>query len=191
MIAITGTRVVLNSKGCCSPHVIVARVDDQCSAYEFRCGECNSRRGRLPDAVVEFLRDTWRVFGPPHAPIYLRGLTETEMKREDLFPSAYFNGTNVPKSKLLKILKAELESIKTPQGEGVSKLCLTFDGEQKKLLLNATNFDAIAAEFGEETDGWAGGEIEIYADKSRMGGKVVPCVRVRPTPPTKECEVKE
>jgi hypothetical protein len=33
--------------------------------------------------------------------------------------------------------------------------------------------------FGGETEDWIGKVIQLYADKTRFGHKVVPCVRVR------------
>ena len=53
---LTGIRVHHDSKLCCLPNAIVARVDNKCSAFELRCAECNSRICSLPKEVVSFLR---------------------------------------------------------------------------------------------------------------------------------------
>jgi hypothetical protein len=82
----------------------------------------------------------------------------------------------------LKIVAAKVETPKLPHGESEEKLTLTFEGEKKKLVINRTNFDVIAEALGDDTDNWLGETIQLYADKTRLGGKVVPCVRVRVPP---------
>jgi hypothetical protein len=49
----------------------------------------------------------------------------------------------------------------------------------KPLVCNLTNYDAIATLYGDETNGWAGQRIELFADRVRFGGKLVDSVRVR------------
>ena len=101
------------------------------------------------------------------------------MNREDIFPSRWFKASNFPQPRDLKIVAAKVETPKLPHGESEEKLTLTFEGEKKKLVINRTNFDVIAEAFGDDTDNWLGETIQLYADKTRFGGKVVPCVRVR------------
>ena len=50
----------------------------------------------------------------------------------------------------------------------------------KAFPLNVTNFDACAAICGADTDDWPGHVIVLYPTKTTMGGKIVPCVRIRP-----------
>ena len=65
------------------------------------------------------------------------------------------------------------------QGANEDKLVLGFVGQKKLLVVNRTNFDAIADLHGEDTDGWTGQRITLYPDTARVGGKSVACVRVR------------
>ena len=43
-----------------------------------------------------------------------------------------------------------------------------------------TNFDAVSEIVGDdETDNWPGHQVELYPDKTTMGGKPVDCIRIR------------
>jgi len=60
------------------------------------------------------------------------------------------------------------------------KLVARFTGKEKGLILNRTNADSIAELAGsEDTDDWQGHAIVLYPDKTKYGGKVVDCMRVR------------
>jgi hypothetical protein len=183
MTDITGTRVVLDRGWCCQPHMIVAR--RKRGGCELRCSECNSRKGRLSEMVAGFLQETWLAFGPPRAPIDLtrdqQGITI--MNREDVFPSRYFKAANLPQPRNLTIVAAKMEEMKSPDGgETQNRLVLHFRDEAKRLVVNAMNFDAIADIVGsDETKDWIDTSIQLYADKTRFGKKIVDCVRVRAT----------
>jgi len=180
MTDITGTRVVLNKGWCCQPHMIVAR--RKRGGFELRCSECNSRKGRLPETVAGFLQETWLAFGPPRAPMDLtRDRTGIIiMNREDVFPSRYFKAANLPRPRNVTIVAAKMEEMKSPDGgETQNRLVLHFSDEAKRLVVNATNFDVLAELFGGETEDWIGKTVQLYADKTRFGHKIVPCVRVR------------
>ena len=61
-------------------------------------------------------------------------------------------------------------------------------GAKKGLILNMTNYDAIADGYGEETNNWSNKKIVLYGDKTRFGGKIVDCVRVK-LPEAKKGEI--
>lgn len=50
----------------------------------------------------------------------------------------------------------------------------------KPLALNATNCKAIAAMYGNDTDGWVDKRVTLYPTQTQMGGETVDCIRVRP-----------
>jgi len=182
---LTGIRVHHDSKLCCLPNAIVARVDDKCSAFELRCAECNSRICSLPKEVVSFLRGIVRVFGTPSASIYLPRAVirkRTEMAnytREDVSPSRWFKAADVTQPRNLTIKEVERIELKDPTGESKDKLVVRFENEKKSLVLNGVNYDAIADLYGDGTEGWSGKEIQLFQTSTRMGNKSVPCVRVR------------
>ena len=101
------------------------------------------------------------------------------MKRDEIFPSKYLKAADLSKPTVVTIDSAPLEVLKNPEGKEQSKVVLHFRGAKKALPLNVTNWDAVAAICGEDTDDWPGGKVELYADKTRMGGKTVDCIRVR------------
>jgi len=101
------------------------------------------------------------------------------MKRDEIFPSKYLKASDLSKPIVVTIDSAPIEVLKNPEGKEQSKVVLYFRGAKKALPLNVTNWDAVAAICGEDTDDWPGGRIELYADKTRMGGKTVDCIRVR------------
>jgi hypothetical protein len=74
-----------------------------------------------------------------------------------------------------------MEELKTPDGETQNRLVLHFHNEEKRLVVNVTNYDMLADMFGDETENRIGKTVQLYADKTRFGNKIVPCVRVRAT----------
>jgi len=101
------------------------------------------------------------------------------MLRNDVFPSRFVKASDLPKPKSVKIKSAEMETLKTPQGLAERKLVLQFDGFEKCLATNRTNFDTIAALHGHDTNGWVGKPIELFASRTHVRGRETDCVRVR------------
>jgi hypothetical protein len=102
--------------------------------------------------------------------------------RDEAFPSPYLKAPDLPpRGKKFKIAKLQLERVGLDQKE---KYVLFFKGEDKQLILNITNWDAIAEFCGADSDTWTGKDIVLYPDKTTFGGKTVDCIRVRrPKPP--------
>jgi len=63
---------------------------------------------------------------------------------------------------------------------GANKMVVWFNGAEKGLVLNKTNAGTIAMMYGQETDSWGGGQIEIYPTMVDFQGKMVPALRVKP-----------
>ena len=104
------------------------------------------------------------------------------MKRDDVFPSKYLKASDLNgKPIAVEIMDSAVEQLKTLDGKTQDKLILNFKGYKKGLVLNRTNYDAIADIHGEETDDWEGKIIELYPTKTAMGGKTVACIRIRAT----------
>jgi hypothetical protein len=55
-----------------------------------------------------------------------------------------------------------MEDLKDMSGKTTSKLVVTFKGRKKALVMNRTNYDAVADLHGEETNNWPGKFIELY-----------------------------
>ncbi len=59
------------------------------------------------------------------------------------------------------------------------KPVLHFTGKDKGLVLNTTNGNTIAETLGFEAADWVGKQIELFPDKTLLGGNLVDCIRCR------------
>ena len=93
----------------------------------------------------------------------------------------YAGSSNYLKAEDLKgqVVKVKIAGYERLQFEKGTKAVLSFEGKQKKLVLNKTNALMIADTFGEDYNDWIGGEIELFATKTTYEGKLVPALRVQ------------
>jgi hypothetical protein len=198
-----GTRIRLDrftdrEHPCCGNVATIGSGGTGMFAASLTCATCDRHRGWLSETAIKFIQETRARFGAPEV-ITLRTLSSSralpgagneehihsaskdnmQMKRDEIFPSKYLKASDLNKPIVVTIDSAQLELLKNPEGKEQSKVVLYFRGAKKALPLNITNWDAVAAICGEDTDNWPGGRIELYADKTRMGGKTVDCIRVR------------
>jgi hypothetical protein len=101
----------------------------------------------------------------------------------DRFRKKYFNAEGLKASGplVLEIIEERPEEIVDPKtGHPVERPVLTFVNTETRLVVNSTNWDSIEYITGSgDSRDWPGCKVELYADKTRMGGKLVDCVRVR------------
>src|SRR5262249_52369516 len=65
-------------------------------------------------------------------------------------------------------------------GKTTSEPVLSFVGKEKKLVLNATNWDAIVEITGcEDSRDWPGHKVELFPTTTLMAGRRVDCIRIR------------
>lgn len=97
----------------------------------------------------------------------------------------YQNSSNALKAEDLKghEVKCLINGAELKQFDNGNKIVLSFQGKEKTLVLNKTNARRIAEQFGNNTDNWSGSEIILYPDKTEFQGKMVDCIRVRPSLP--------
>lgn len=111
-----------------------------------------------------------------------------------LFPSEYLNSADLHgKDAVLTIRRVLVQDLKTERGTE-KKPVVFFEetrvkaeqngSKEKKLVLNRTNAETIAAMHGPEVDGWSGKRITLYPTQTDAFGKTVDCIRVRPTVPS-------
>lgn len=102
------------------------------------------------------------------------------MKRSDAFPSRYMGKDDVAKPIVLHISRVDIEDIGT-DSEIESKPVMHWqESDAKPLILNSTNWGAIEAAYGDESDNWANKPVELFNDPSvQFMGKRVGGVRVR------------
>jgi hypothetical protein len=100
--------------------------------------------------------------------------------RDDVFTSKYLKASDLDGKAVVATIKvASLETLKGFEGKEQKKVVLYFSKTLKPLILNMTNYDAVADILGEETDDWGGGKIELFGTTTVMQGTVKPCVRIR------------
>jgi hypothetical protein len=103
--------------------------------------------------------------------------------KSDRFRKKYFNAEELKASGplVLEIEEERLEPVTDPKtGRTADKSVIAFVGTDQKLVLNGTNWDLIVEITGSsDSRDWPGHQIELYADRTSMGGKRVDCVRVR------------
>ena len=102
--------------------------------------------------------------------------------KSERFPKKYFKAEDLKLQPLvLEIEEERLEEITDPKtGKAVEKSVVAFVETERKLVLNATNWDLIVEVTGcSDACDWPGNKIELFADKTSMAGSRVDCVRVR------------
>ena len=111
------------------------------------------------------------------------------MIRSEAFPSKYLRTADVPEGgKLFKISKIEQELVGQDKK---SKCVLYLKGQEKTLVLNGTNWDAIAAFCGGDSDEWSGKDIVLFATQTPYQGKMVDCIRVRRPRPAASTKTRQ
>jgi len=102
---------------------------------------------------------------------------------DELFPSPFLKSNDIGNEDLhLTISRFDFEIL--GQGDQAErKGVLDFQETPKRLVLNMTNASIIAEIYGSIISGWIGKRIAVYRTEVPFGGKMVPAVRVRTTPP--------
>jgi hypothetical protein len=101
--------------------------------------------------------------------------------------SKYLRATDL----LGKTARVIIESVEDVQfDEKGVKPVLSFVGKQKKLVVNATNFDVLAAGIGNNTTKWVGHAITLKGVKVKFKGSLVDSIQVEVAAPLKKSESK-
>ena len=95
------------------------------------------------------------------------------------FSSNYLRAVDIKgKDVSVTIESFKIESI--GQGGDSKELpCLRFRGKDAGFVLNKTNANIIQVAFGDETDNWAGKQIELYVTQVGYKGEMVDGIRCR------------
>lgn len=97
------------------------------------------------------------------------------MNINDAFPSKYLKATDLNNKTIKVTIRAVIEENVNQKLQPV----LYFQGKDKGMVLNKTNAMTIAQMFGPDTDGWQGGNIEVFSAFVDYQGKQVQGLRVR------------
>lgn len=97
------------------------------------------------------------------------------MKANDVFPGKYLRADDLGG-------KEPIVTIKSVHNETLGdelKPILMFEGKEKGLVLNKTNWSAIADITGQDdSDDWAGARVKLVTRKVDFQGKRVPAIRI-------------
>ena len=80
----------------------------------------------------------------------------------------------------LKISKSQLEYMDKEETD--QKVVVYFEGRDKGLALNATNYKMLKGNFGKDSDDWNGKEVMLYVVDTEFGGKPTKGLRLRMVP---------
>lgn len=106
------------------------------------------------------------------------------MKTGAMFPSKYLKAMDVEGDKTLVIASVEMHEFKTREGSDEIKPLVTFQGQEKGLILNKTNTKLIERALkSDDTDDWVGKPITLYSAEVEFGGDIVDSIRVRSKAP--------
>ena len=91
------------------------------------------------------------------------------------FPGRYMKAADLPQPKILTITNVEQGTYQ----DGKLSWSLRFQETEQMLGINKTNTQTLIELFGQFSEQWAGKQIEVFATTVEMGGRTVPCVRLR------------
>ena len=101
------------------------------------------------------------------------------MRISEAYPSKYLKADDLDGQDRTVNIRACIQEELGQGAEMETKPVLYFDGGQKGLVLNKTNATAIAEDYGDDTEAWAGREIVLFIQKVSFQGKLMPAIRVR------------
>lgn len=104
------------------------------------------------------------------------------MKKDDIYPSKYLKAADLNGEDVTYVIaESAVEMIGDDR-----KLVVYFQGEEKSLVCNPTNYDRIAYFLGDETDNWPGKEVVLYAEMVNFKGKLTEAIRVKAPPKARQ-----
>jgi hypothetical protein len=104
------------------------------------------------------------------------------MRSDQAFPSKFLKSADV-KAKPIVATISHMEMALVGQGqEQKLKPVLYFEGGEKPMVLNRTNFEALEDAFGDSTD-WPDHKVKIKCEPTKYSGKAVDGLRIEPIIP--------
>ena len=102
------------------------------------------------------------------------------MKTQDVFPNRFVKAEDLVNDKIVTIESVVIESVYNP-GEHVAKdhPIVYFHNATKGMLLNKTNWNSIAELYGDDTDGWIGKKVVLFAKEVSTPDGPQPAVRIK------------
>jgi hypothetical protein len=102
------------------------------------------------------------------------------MKTGDVFPSKYLKAEDLDADVEVTIKNVEMAELKARDGKDESKPVCFFEEGEKGLILNKTNWAAIAKQHGDESDDWTGKKVILTVLDVDSFGDIVSAIRIKP-----------
>jgi hypothetical protein len=100
------------------------------------------------------------------------------MRTKDLFPAKYLQAADAKAKQIVTTISHMAQEI-IGQGQDQKKKPVLYLENQKPMVLNRTNAEALEEAFG-DSDDWPGHKIKIYCVKTQYAGKTVDGLRIAP-----------
>jgi hypothetical protein len=100
------------------------------------------------------------------------------MRTKDLFPAKYLQSADAKAKQIVTTISHMAQEI-IGQGQDQKKKPVLYLENQKPMVLNRTNAEALEEAFG-DSDDWPGHKIKIYCVKTQYAGKTVDGLRIAP-----------
>lgn len=100
------------------------------------------------------------------------------MNANEMFPSKYLKASDLgDHTPVVKISRVGVETLGSDE-EKENKPVIYFDGKDKGLVCNKTNWNTLIDLFGEETDDWIGSKIKLMTAEVAFKGKMSLAIRI-------------
>ena len=104
----------------------------------------------------------------------------TAMKLDDMYPSKWLRSSDLQgRAVTVTIASVDMEVLKDDHGRDEHKPAISFQGREKRMILNKTNAQMLASALGDDTDGWIGKPITLFVMKVQGPSGIVDGLRVR------------
>jgi hypothetical protein len=100
------------------------------------------------------------------------------MRTKDLFPSKFLQSADAKVKQIIATI-SHMTQETVGQGQDQKKKPVLYLENQKPMVLNRTNTEALEDAFG-DSDDWPGHKIKIYCVKTQYAGKTVDGLRIEP-----------
>lgn len=104
------------------------------------------------------------------------------MHYKELCGKPYLSAEDLPENKEIPVIieGAFKEEAFNPGNKQKTMVgVLKFKDKELKMVMNVTNSKTIMQSYGPETKNWIGKEVILYRTITRLGGKQVPCLRIK------------
>jgi hypothetical protein len=99
------------------------------------------------------------------------------MRAHEAFPGKYLKSADVKERPRIAVI-SHIEHEKVGKGaDAEEKYVLYFEGDNKPMVLNRTNWDTLEDAFGDSND-WTGHKVKIKTARTQFQGKSIDGIRV-------------